>query len=323
MTNRTPASPLALTAIAAVFALSSTAALAQQTAAPDPAPVAAPATAAAPVDSRAPIVIPETRSAPVEQAAPTATTTTAVKPTRANVAVSRVAPRPVAHTVATTTAEPVVSAVQTAPRTATTIAPTISAEPSPVAVEVAQVTPVASVPNTAAPAQNDNTALELGLLGLVALGGAGAYGLARRRRHVVAPDTVYGDELLAAATPVVEPPVTSAQPITASPWVPAIAAATAVAESRAERVPTATSMAGTAIPAGPLPTGTALGALFERMANAAPDAENPFTATKRRRQRVRWLLKQHEYLLQNAGSQPFDYRNHATASQPQRELVEA
>ena len=320
MTNHTPASPLALTAIAAVFALSSTAALAQETAAPDPSPVAVAAPAAAPVDSPAPIVIQETRSAPVEQAAPTATTPVA-KPARANVASCRAAPHSVSHTAATTTAAPTEASVQT-PRTATTIAPTVSAEPSPVAVEVPQVTRVASDPNTVASAQNDNTALELGLLGLVALGGAGAYGLARRRRRVVAPDTVYGDELLAAATPVVEPPVTSAPPITASPWVPANAAATA-AESRAERVPTATSMAGTAIPAGPLPTGAALGALFERMANAAPDAENPFTATKRRRQRVRWLLKQHEYRLQNAGSQPFDYRNYATASQPQRELVEA
>ena len=189
------------------------------------------------------------------------------------------------------------------------------------AVDVPQVTAVTPVPSTVAPAQNDNTALELGLLGLVALGGAGAYGLARRRRRVAVPDAAYRDEPLTAATPVVEPAVT-APPIVASPWVPAVAAATG-ADSKVERSPNATGMTGTAIPAGPLPTGAALGALFERMASAAPDADNPFTATKRRRQRVRWLLKQHEYRLQKAGDQPFDYRNYAAAPQPQRALVDA
>ena len=320
MTNRTPASPLALTAIAAVLALSSTPVLAQETAAPDPAPVAAPAPAATTVDSPAPIVIPDTRSAPLEQASPTASMTSAIaRAPRANMAAARAAPRQPSRSVAAAIAAPVATAVQPASIKASTVAPAVSTAASPGAVDVPQVTAAAPAAITAAPAQNDNITLELGLLGLIALGGAGAYGLARRGRHGAEPDAAYRDERVAEA-PEVVPPVTSAALIAASPWVPALATA---ADSRAERRPPATSKTGTAIPAGPLPTGAALGALFERMATAAPDADNPFTATKRRRQRVRWLLKQHEYRSRNSDAKPFDFRSYGAASEPRRELVNA
>ena len=305
MTNRTSVSPLALTAIAAVLALAPTPVLAQEAAAVDPAPVAAPAPAAVVIDSPAPIVIPEMRSAPVVQALPE--TPVAVEPVAATAPVARAAPRQTARTASTTAAAPV--AAVAIPTTAT---PVTAAAPASVGVptEVPQVTAIAEAPPVAAPAQNDNTALELGLLGLVALGGAGAYGLARRRRRATESVAEYRDESMAAPAPTVT--------VATSAWTPAVAAAVA-----SERSPIVVRSTGAVIPAGPLPTGPALATLFEAMATAAPDADNPFTAVKRRRQRVRWLMKQHEYALRRGDDRPFDFRSYTAAPQPTRTLVDA
>jgi hypothetical protein len=79
------------------------------------------------------------------------------------------------------------------------------------------------------------------------------------------------------------------------------------------------------IPAGPLPTGPAMADLFERMVNAAPDKDNPFKSDKRRRARVRWLMKQHEYRLADpdgltaadrfkAGASGFDFRTYTPST---------
>ena len=59
------------------------------------------------------------------------------------------------------------------------------------------------------------------------------------------------------------------------------------------------------------------------MATAAPDADNPFTSVKRRRQRVRWLMKQHEYALRRGDDLPFDFRSYTAAPQATRKLVDA
>lgn len=299
MTNRASVSPLALTAIAAVLALAPTPVLAQEAAAPDPAP------AAVVIDSPAPIVIPEMRSAPVVQALPE--TPVAVEPVAATAPVARAAPRKTARIASTTAAAPVAAAA--IPTTAT---PVTAPAPASVGVptEVPQVTAIAEAPPVAAPAQNDNTALELGLLGLVALGGAGAYGLARRRRRATESVAEYRDESMAAPAPTVT--------VATSAWTPAVAAAIA-----SERCPIVVRSTGAVIPAGPLPTGPALATLFEAMATAAPDADNPFTAVKRRRQRVRWLMKQHEYALRRGDDRPFDFRSYTAAPQPTRMLVDA
>ncbi len=318
MTNRTPVSPLAMTAIAAVLALAPTPVLAQEAAAPDPAPVAAPAPPAASVVTPAPIVIPEMRSAPVVQAAPQ--TPAIAEPGAIRTPAARAAPRQAARTASTTAAAPV--AVAAAPA-ATTVVPVISSEPVPVTVEVPQVTAADPATQTAAPAQHDNTAVELGLLGLVALSGATAYGLARRRRRVNQAEVVYTDDRLAAPEPIVAPTVAPKVTMATSAWAPAVAPAALASERTIERSPAAATSLGTAIPAGPLPTGPALAALFERMAAAAPDTDNPFTTYKRRRQRVRWLMKQHEYRVREAQGQPFDFRTHAAAPQPNRVLVNA
>ena len=315
MTNRTPASPRAMTAIAAVLALASTPVFAQEAATPDPAPVAAPAPPAASVVSPAPIVIPEMRSAPVVQAVPQ--TATISEPAAVRAPVARVAPRQTARTINTTAA-----AVAAAPA-ATTVAPVIASESVPMTVDVPQVTAAEPVIQTVAPAQNDNTALELGLLGLVALGGAGAYGLARRRRRVNEIEVAYRDERLAAPAPAVAPTVAPKVTMATSAWAPAVATAAIASERKIDLSPIAATSLGTAIPTGPLPTGPALAALFERMATAAPDTDNPFTSTKRRRQRVRWLMKQHEYRLHEADNRPFDFRTHAAVAKPDRVLVDA
>ena len=304
MTNRTPVSPLALTAIAAVLALAPTPVLAQEAAVPDPAPVAAPAPAATTVGSPAPIVIPEMRSTPMVQAVPA--TPIAAEPVAAAAPAARVAPRSTARI-----ASPAVAAPVAAVAVPTAAGPVAEAAPSPggVPAEVPPVVVAEPAPPVTAPAQNDNTALELGLLALVALGGVGAYGLARRRR-VAEPAAAYRDERHTALLPTVS--------VASSAWVPAVAAL-----APSERIPFAAAKASSAIPAGPLPTGPALAALFEAMATAAPDANNPYTSVKRRRQRVRWLMKQHEYRLREINDRPFDFRSYTAAPQTNRVLVDA
>ena len=316
MTKRTALSPLACTAIAAVLAIAPTTAFAQettaQTALPDPVPAANPAPA--------PIIIPEMRAAPVVQAVPevSAAPEPAAQPRVQTALAARAAPRQTGRPVA---AAPV--AVQ--PVSAAQIA-----DPAPVAAPAA-VTPVAAIaaaPQSAAvPADENTTALGLGLLGLVALGGAGAYAAARRRRRVAEPEVLYSDERLAAAAPTFAEPIpvrTTAAPASA----PAVATS-AAAPLMFERKPLAPTTAGSAIPPRPLPTGPALAELFERMARAAPDADNPFKGDKRRRARVRWLMKQHEYRLRDAARQNaedrFDFRTFAASTkqaEPERTRTE-
>ena len=316
MTKRTALSPLACTAIAAVLAIAPTTVFAQettaQTALPDPVPAANPAPA--------PIIIPEMRAAPVVQAVPevSAAPEPAAQPRVQTALAARAAPRQTARLVA---AAPV--AVQ--PVSAAQIA-----DPAPVAAPAA-VTPVAAIaaaPQSAAvPADENTTALGLGLLGLVALGGAGAYAAARRRRRVAEPEVLYSDERLAAAAPTFAEPIpvrTTAAPASA----PAVATS-AAAPLMFERKPLAPTTAGSAIPPRPLPTGPALAELFERMARAAPDADNPFKGDKRRRARVRWLMKQHEYRLRDAARQNaedrFDFRTFAASTkqaEPERTRTE-
>ena len=272
---------------------------------PDPAPVAAPAPAAATIDSPAPIVIPEMRSTPMVQAVPA--TSVAVEPVAATAPAARAVPRQTARIASPVAAVP--SAAVVVPTNAGSVA---EVAPFPVAVpaEVPPVIAAEPAPPVTVPAQNDNTALELGLLALAALGGVGAYGLARRRRRVAEPTTAYRDERQTASAPT--------DTVATSAWVPAVAAA-----ASSERIAFAAAKASSAIPAGPLPTGPALAALFEAMATAAPDADNPYTSVKRRRQRVRWLMKQHEYRLREANDRPFDFRSYTAAPQTGRVLVDA
>lgn len=305
MTKRTALSPLACTAIAAVLAVAPTTVFAQETAAPDPAPAANPVPAAA---APAPIVLPEMRAAPVVQAVPepSAAPEPAAERTTAT-SVTRSAPRQTARIAAPIAAAPVAAEAVTPTAVPVADIPVTDVVP-------AEVPPVAAaVPQPAAqPAEDNSAALGLGLLGLVALGGAGTYAIARRRRKVSQPEVIYREEAFAAPAPVLAAPAPIATTTTPA-RVPAAAATAAplAFERKPDNAPTST---GSAIPAGPLPTGPALAELYERMVRSAPDAANPFKSDRRRRQRVRWLMKQHEYRLREADDN-FDFRHYTTGAQ--------
>jgi hypothetical protein len=201
------------------------------------------------------------------------------------------------------------------------------ADTSPV-TPLANPQPIASAEPAVAPAKastNDNAAeVGLGLLGLAALGGLGAYAVSRRRRRVPNDETI----ALAAPRAAVAPP--AAKPVQTA-WVPTASTAAATPapfmfERKADAGPATTSRGRSTdmIPVGPLPKSQALTDLFERMVAAAPDKDNPFKSDKRRRARVRWLMKQHEYRLAdpdgltaadrfNAGESGFDFRTYRTS----------
>jgi len=255
---------------------------------PDPAPAAP-----------APIVLPEIKAAPVAQPAPepiaapeaAVATTAAPKAERAPARTAARAPpaqAAAAQAAAPTAATPVAVAV-----------PVIASEaPVPIASAAPQVQSAATTPS-------DNSAeIALGVLGLAALGGLGAFAATRRRR------TVNEGEPRFAAAPI--EPVAARE--TAPAWTPAVATANpAMVEGKPEPAVVPGASPAAMIPPGPLPTDDALVRLFERMALAAPDADNPFTSVKRRRQRVRWLMKQHEYGLREQGPEGFDFRKYAAS----------
>ena len=291
---------------------------------PDPAPATAAPAAAAP----AAIVLPEFKPQPVVQ--PAAESSAAIPAPVADAPVSasspaRAAPRPAARTAAAVAAAPA-AAQATAP--ATTSAPL--ADTAPVTV-LASPEPIASaepVSPTVKAATTDNSAeIGFGLLGLIALGGIGAFAASRRRR---VEDDVMVDNA-APRAPVTPPAAKPAQ----TAWAPTVATASAtpapfIFEPKPEPVPAASTgrvRSTDMIPAGPLPTGPALAELFERLVAATPDRDNPFKSDKRRRARVRWLMKQHEYRLRdprglnaedrfNAGEGGFDFRTYAVSNTP-------
>lgn len=297
MTNRTALSPKACTAIAAVLAAVSTPAFAQDTAVPDPAPapVAEAPAAAAPAPVVVPVVTPEPVVQPVAEASVATPDPVAAAPVAATTT-ARATPRSAVRAAAPVAAAPV-AAQASAPVAAS--APIADAAPT---TPLASPAPIASAQPVATPVAaptNDNTAeLGLGLLGLAAFGGLGAYAASRRRRRVVSDERIDAPVTRVATVEPVAEPVQAA-------WAPTATTATAVpAPFMFERKPAASPATSTSrvrstdmIPAGPLPTGEAMRELFERMVAASPDKDNPFKSEKRRRARVRWLMKQHEYRL--------------------------
>jgi MYXO-CTERM domain-containing protein len=306
-----------MTAIAAVLAVVATPAIAQdatvvtapavEAAAPAPAEAPSPATVTVttnePVVQAAPIVVPEPAAEPSEPA-----TTAAVAATSSASGARRMA----------SAAAPVVSresATVASATAASTVANPAPADVDPALAPLIDEPPVAAAPAAQTDAQfapaepaGDNTAALGGLAALLALGGLGAFALRRRRRSDVA----------VRETPplAVSAPVTAHAPLRAKAD-PVIAAAPRFERPAPRIAPGMTSAA--MIPAGPLPQGQAMVDLHERMVRAAPDADNPFVALKRRRKRVRWLLKQHEYGLRRESTRPFDFRAYRPSSELSRE----
>jgi hypothetical protein len=241
------ASTSALPAIAAVLALISAPALAQEVVPAQPAPTT---TEPAPVTVDTPLA-PETSVPPIEdttESAPVVSTTTEAPAPKAKPrTVAKAAPKPVA--------------AKTVVRSAQPAAPAAPAAPKPVrqANSESAVTPIvdtrAAAPDTSAPAKpadaSDNRmAMELGggALALLALG-AGAFALSRRQRHEEEGEYIdegYEHEPMAEVKPEPMPqhdpifdeqPAIVAPPASAFAWGNGPAAGTAEDDDGSDRRP--------------------------------------------------------------------------------------
>ncbi len=319
MIQRIKPSTPAIAAIAAVLALSSTQALAQDAAAP--AVAAPPAAAAPPVASPpapAPVAPaatapataapqPVVTSAPVVQAvpatAPSAEAPVAAPPAAAVAKPARPASRPVAArasaaapTAASTPLEPAAAEQPPAELAPLTNAPAVAAES-----DVTTPAPVAE----ALPAEDRedySSAIGLGLLG--AFAGFGLLALRRGRK----PGDNQRDRIeITPVTPSPEPEAVRPKVISTPTGVPAAFSRTVVPATRA---------GAARLPDGAVPTGEAREALLKQMVAAAPDAANPFTSHKARRRRARIILQAHEHKLRNqtpTAEQPASRANSAPA----------
>ena len=134
---------------------------------------------------------------------------------------------------------------------------------------------------------DDNGLALAGLLGLVALGGAGLWAAGRRRRGAM-DEPVYVEPVQTA--PAASPPARLAQPGTVTP----------VPVRTAEPVATAPAMrsedfhAPAAITRREAVNPSDREAVLAAMVDAAPSEENPFTSRKARMRRARLILQGRE-----------------------------
>ncbi|MFM6933024.1 MAG: hypothetical protein ACKOUT_12365 [Novosphingobium sp.] len=329
MTKLAPtASPLALAAILAASAIPSTV-MAQEAAAPAPAPVIVlPPLDEAPAAPAPVIVLPDV-STPPPVAQPPAAATPAPEPAaRAEPRAATTAAKRSSNRAAEPSSPPAVAGPAASEPLATVPPVTVpDAATDPIAPPVsAEPVPVAAAP--AGPAEDNGWLIPLALGG-IAVGGGIAYAATagkRRRKIQPADTTVYRETRNEARAPVRAPLATSSLAAT-------VAGADARREVNSEVVPVGTPTyaadgpAGTTpiaartfneparIPAGPVPTGAERQALIERMVAAAPDASNPFHSRKTRRKRARIMLASAEHRQRTAATEPFDFRSYAPFSQ--------
>jgi len=298
MIQATSRSLRATAAIAAVLALGSTPAFAQDASAP--APVidlpAAPAAVAPATPEAAPpprIVLPDVSdvtpapepAAPADaviaaQAKPTASRTVA----KAAASAPRVTRTAVTETATRTTIAPVAASAvpANAPLPASTVSDQVAFNSGALVGDAAQPQQ-ASKP---APIDRETGLIVGGLAALLGIAGAGAFLASRRRRPA--------DESLDTGAPT-------------EPLMPLAEAAPVMARAMPTPAP---AWNGASISSGPVPTGEAREALLSRMVAAAPDAANPFVSNKARRRRARIILQGREQRERN-GRQPFDFRNYS------------
>lgn len=320
MTSTANRSSCASAAIAAVLALVSTPALAQDaTASSDPlsstatAPSAAPVTVSptqAPAQTAPRIVIPDpaqvmatttaapASDAPVVQSDPQVATIAAAASSVDNpseTAAAAPAPTPRARTASTTARS---SAAVTTPSVAAPVAaPNVASPAAPASPMAASNQPAAPRADTSAPAPAASTssrtvdwALPVGLIALLGVGGAAV--VAARRRPVYTDDDSYET----STVEMVLPPA----PARHEPMMARDAAATLAAEPTipADAPVYRPAMAATAEPMldrdGPVPQGEERRALIDRMVAAAPDEANPFKSPKGRARRARLILQAQE-----------------------------
>jgi hypothetical protein len=303
--------------------------MAQEAAAPAPAPVIVlPPVDAAPA-APAPVIVlpdvstpppaatqaaPEPAASPSTRAAPRAATSTATR--SSNRATEPSSPPVVAGPAASEPSATVPPA--TVPDAAPAIAvPPVAADPAP----------IAAVP--VAPAEEDSGWLIPLALGGIAVGGGIAYAAtAGKRRRKIRPldEPVYRDTRSDAPVAVREPLATSSLAATgagadarreANPEVVPAGTPTYAADGPAGATPVAARKFSepARLPTGPVPTGAERQALIERMVAASPDASNPFHSRKTRRKRARILLAAAEHRQRQAATEPFDFRKYAPFSQ--------
>ena len=345
-------SPRALTAIAAVLALTAipaASATAQEVAAPSlslPQDVTtgSPAQAATATPTTPTVTLPPEATAPMNT--PNNTTTTAgtspqpvpqsAAPTTQQTVVLPDTPPPAAPVEAA--AEPAPAPVRTASRT-TRAAPARVAEAAPVppSVPTAQSNGTAAdgalaegavppavpaparadappPPAAAAPAGQGNDLPIAGIAGLLAALGIAGLGIAamRRRRE---PRYEYDEAEYATDAVAAEPaPVVDVAPAVVGgtfveePVRPAMPAAYAPSQMAA-------GSATAVMAATPLPeTADERRYLLDRMVDAEPDEDNPFTSRKSRLRRARVQLQHREHQAELQG-QSFDFRRYRPSSQ--------
>jgi hypothetical protein len=314
----------AATAIAAVLALGSTPASAQDAIGADapaaatssPPPIVLPDTAVPTVPARVAqpqIVLPDVTEPPV--AAPNAETEPVEIASQA--AAARVRDR--ART------EPAASQTQTLAEPDERVAPVESVAASTTeGGNIDQAVPEANAPAAERPVANGpaNDALSaptpenegipdeaiVGLLALLGIGGAG-YALmrSRRRRHAAVtepatfPPAARVGHAVTQPTFAPEPKVAAA--VAGPTSVHTVTTGTVAKPDHAD-----THRALFEMPSGELPHGTAREALLDRMVAAAPDKANPFTSRKARRRRARLILQHREHLGNQ--DQSFDWRTY-------------
>jgi hypothetical protein len=306
MRNVTLRSLQATTVIAAVLALGSIPAFAQDASAPvidSPPAASAPVEAPAPASAEAPslttaapqIVVP-VASAPVSQ--PVAQAPEAPAPKASVTHTERHATRAIAQT---ETKAPVRAAE--APVAATPVAP-IAAAPASDAAKAAAIPPatrtvsdkdafnsgsrVSTADQSVKPASllPGDSGIVAG--GIVVVLGLGAAALFASRRRKTAGEVYEPVEAVEPASAVVAEPAFVLEAPT--PLV---------------RTPAPVAMATS----GPVPIGDAREDLLQSMVDAAPDAENPFTSGKARRRRARLILQAHEQ-HQREAEERFDFRKY-------------
>lgn len=308
-----PRSLGATTAIAAVFALSSIPAFAQEAAPQDTVtlPATQPAVPAAPAPATTPTIVLPSVDATPQPASPPAAEPAATPPSASEVQTptqtAQTAEAPAARAERATRATPAgTPRVPTATDAGTardgTLArgdapPAVTASPqsdTPAAMPApAGATAPATGPTSAARATDEDGLSTAGIVGLVAalgVAGAGIAMMLRRRRP-------------AEADYVEEP----AEP---EPTPAAMADPMALASNPPARLgPSAEALA-----AGPVPIGDDRQALLDAMVAAQPDEANPFTSRKARLRRARLILQHREHLQMQG--KPFDWRTYRPTTRP-------
>ncbi|MCB2076442.1 MAG: hypothetical protein KDE55_01960 [Novosphingobium sp.] len=167
-------------------------------------------------------------------------------------------------------------------------------------------------------AATDETAASVlaGLLGLFGLGGLVIYAVRRRKaaRNRAAPVAAVAGTT--GETPQTSIPGALTMPLSTDDRHAAGRGGTLVQPGSQAGMHYAESPV---VPEGPVPTGEKRMVLIDRMVAARPDKANPFTSPRARRRRARMMLAAREQQLHDDAIRPFDWRTYKPSRRPARE----